>query len=549
MLNVIEYGKDEYDFPALLVLGCFDAIHVGHRDLIKKAKLQAKINGLDLGVMLFRDGKVGKTVYSFEERLAMLEEFNVKFVLVIDYTPEFKATAPLDFLHIVEEKVNVKAYMSGKDFRFGANAKGKSSTIKSYAEDEDNGVWYMPVKDVTINDEKVSTTLIKTYLENGDVTSANEFLGSCFSVSGEVVKGEGRGASQLGYPTVNINYPENKFSVKFGVYAVKSNINGTVYYGIANYGTCPTFGDDRLALEVHFEGIEGDLYGETLNIQFIKYLRDTVAFASPEELIAQLDADKSALAAISAEQPEEPAEAVAQSVPKPAVEEPVKEEVAAEEVAEEVPAEPDQEAQETVQPSDDEIAISANEYKELVSGFDELAEEQPEEEIMPEEQPEEAVGEPAKDIEEIAQPTVEETATEEAIQPEVTEEVEEISTEPEQVIEETVEEITEEASEEVSEPVNESVEEEAETPADEIPAEQSEQSVEENYEIVDGGFDDIVEETIENNAQTEEAQIQEELQVEESAEVTEEEPQTEEVAEVTEEEQQPEDENGEGKID
>ena len=68
MLEIVEYGKDEYGFPALVVLGCFDAIHAGHRELLKKAKLQAKINGLDLGVMMFKEGKGGKLIYSFEER-------------------------------------------------------------------------------------------------------------------------------------------------------------------------------------------------------------------------------------------------------------------------------------------------------------------------------------------------------------------------------------------------------------------------------------------------------------------------------------------------
>ena len=102
MLTVVEYGKDGYEFPALIVLGCFDAIHLGHRELLKKAKLQAKINGLDLGVMMFRDGKggtSGKLLYSFQERCALLEQFNVKFVLAIDFNDEFKSIAPIDFLH------------------------------------------------------------------------------------------------------------------------------------------------------------------------------------------------------------------------------------------------------------------------------------------------------------------------------------------------------------------------------------------------------------------------------------------------------------------
>ena len=126
MLKVVEYAKDEYEFPALLVLGCFDAIHAGHRELLKKAKLQAKINGLDLGVMVFKGGKSDKLLYSFEERLQALEQIGVKFVLAVDFNNEFKSIKPIDFLKSVEEKVNVKAYMSGKDFRFGAGEIGRA---------------------------------------------------------------------------------------------------------------------------------------------------------------------------------------------------------------------------------------------------------------------------------------------------------------------------------------------------------------------------------------------------------------------------------------
>lgn len=291
MLNVIEYGKDEYSFPALLVLGCFDAIHLGHRELIKKAKLQAKINGLDLGVMMFRDGKGGALVYSFEERLKLLEGLGVKFVLAIDFNEEFMATAPLDFLATIENNINVKAYMSGKDFRFGAKAKGKASTLKSYAEDDENGVWYMSVKDVMCDGEKVSTTLIKSCLDCGDIEKADKLLGSDFNVTGEVVHGAGRGSEQVGFPTINIAYPAAKYPVKSGVYKVYSVIDGVKYYGIANYGNCPTFGDDRIALEVYFDGFSGDLYGATVTVYFLSYIRDIVAFASVEELTAQLNRD------------------------------------------------------------------------------------------------------------------------------------------------------------------------------------------------------------------------------------------------------------------
>jgi riboflavin kinase/FMN adenylyltransferase len=294
MLEIVEYGKDEYTFPSLLVLGCFDSIHLGHRELFKKAKLEAKINGLDLGVMMFRDGKGGKLVYSFEERVKMLEDFNVKFVLVIDYTPEFMSIAPLDFLATVEDKINVKGYMSGKDFKFGAGAKGKSSTLKSYAEDEENGVWYQSIKDVMDGDEKISTTLIKSCLDKGDVVRAGQLLGSNFFVEGEVVSGAGRG-KEIGFPTVNIVYPENKYPIKQGVYMVKSTIDGVEYFGIANYGNCPTFNDDRVILEVNLQGYNGDLYGKILKIEFVGYIRDIEKFDNPEELKKQLTKDLSSI--------------------------------------------------------------------------------------------------------------------------------------------------------------------------------------------------------------------------------------------------------------
>lgn len=291
MLEIVNYNEDEYGFPCLVVLGCFDGIHIGHAELLKKAKLQAKINGLDLGVMMFVDGKGGKQVYTFEERLKFLEQFNVKFVLKINYTDEFKKTAPMDFLLTIEDKLNVKAYMSGKDFRFGAGAKGKSSTLKNYGEDEENGVWYMSVKDVLWNEKKVSTTLVKEFLENGDLKSANELLGRRFSVIGNVIEGADRGGKLLGFPTMNVKYPENKIELKRGVYAVKCTVGEAQYKGIANFGARPTFDEENELVEVHLDGYEGSAYGDVIKIDFAEYLRDIEKFDSPEALAEQLKED------------------------------------------------------------------------------------------------------------------------------------------------------------------------------------------------------------------------------------------------------------------
>ncbi len=467
MLKVVEYGKDEYAFPALLVLGCFDAIHLGHRELIKKAKLQAKINGLDLGVMMFRDGKGGGLVYSFEERLAILEGLGAKFVLAIDYDEAFKATAPLDFLATMENYINVKAYMSGKDFRFGAKAKGKSSTLKNYAEDDENGVWYMSVKDVLCDGEKVSTTLIKSCLADGDIEKANKLLVSDFSVTGEVVHGAGRGAAEVGYPTINIVYPADKYPVKAGVYKVYSDIDGVRYYGIANYGTCPTFGDERVALEVYYDGFSGDLYGRTVTVCFVSYIRDIVAFSNVAELTAQLGQDIAYIRgeavaddnqAVSTETPcgkvEETAQVVTEAPAEEATEEVVEEapvEVVTEETIEEAPAE--------------EVTEEVVEEATVEEMTEEVVEEASAEEVT-----EEVVEEAFAD--EVTEEVVEETPAEEAIEEAVEETPAEEATE--EVVEETpAEEATEEVVEETScETVEETTEE---TPAEETTEETTEE--------------------------------------------------------------------------
>lgn len=334
MLEIVNYNKEEYNFPALVVLGCFDAVHVGHAELLKKAKLQAKINGLDLGVMMFAEGKGGRQVFTFEERLAFLAGYNTKFVLKIDYTDEFKKTTAADFLHNLEEHINVKAYMSGKDFRFGAGAKGKSSTLKNYAEDEENGVWYMPVKDVMVDGEKVSTTLIKKYIEEGKIQKANALLGRQYFVTGEVCEGHGRGKT-LGFPTANIVYPANKVLVKDGVYGVEAEIDGTVYRGVANCGPRPTFGEDAVVLEAYFEGLNEELYGKPVTIKFVNYIRGIKKFDSAEALSEQISRDLACIGAPDADAEAEeaapvteaPAEVVAQVPAETAVETPAAEPV------------------------------------------------------------------------------------------------------------------------------------------------------------------------------------------------------------------------------
>ena len=543
MLEIIEYGKDEYAFPSLVVLGCFDAIHAGHRELFKKAKLQAKINGLDLGVMMFRDGKGGKQVYSFEERVAMLSSYNVKFVLVIDYTHEFKQISPIDFLHAIEDKVNVKAYMSGKDFRFGKGAKGKSSTLKNYAEDEDNGVWYMPVKDVAYEGEKISTTLIKSCLADGNVAKAAAMLGEKFYVEGQVIEGAHRGADILGFPTINIAYPDWKYPVKHGVYKVQVAAEDQVYSGIANFGSRPTFDDDKELLEVYIKDFDGDLYGKNVKVSFVGYMRSIRKFADPAELAAQLEQDKAALSLtdeqFNALYPLEEGQPAIEEVATAQLEE---ECTPPAEVFEGAPVQ-QPEVQTVSEPAEVEAAIAQPAEETEVSDV-EISQVVPaegvSEEVKEEPLAEEVVEETTEEIpaEEIVEETTEETPAEEFVE-ETTEEipaeeaVEEITEEipAEEIVEETteeipVEEVVEDTTEEI--PVEEVVKETTE----DVPAEEVIEEITEEVPV-----EEIAEETTEEiSAEEDVEEMTEEIPAEEVIEeITEEIPAEEAVEDTTEE--------------
>lgn len=399
MLTEVRYNEDEYEFPCLLVLGSFDAIHAGHAELLKKAKLQAKINGLDLGVMVFKGGKGGNQICTYEEKLALIEQYNAKFVLSVDFTDDFKKTKPLDFLQIVEDKLNVKAYMSGKDFRFGEGAKGKSSTLKNYGEDEDNGVWYMPVKDVTDeNGEKISSTKIKELIENGEITAANALLGRNYSVSCEVLS-----AAQNGEVTaLTLVYPEGKVKIKEGVYAAKCTVAGAEYDCVAGCGE---------NFELNIKSFNGLPDGEKITVEFtgcVSERKETQPVVLPDSEESHTEAVVPAPVeelAVADETPEEENSSVkeetqsvilndSEETPSETVEEPV--EAVSEETSVEETAEKPAVAQPEVEIFDEDGGFD-DDYVE-----EDFLEEQPAENVTEEVKPEE----PATEIEEQSSPVI-----------------------------------------------------------------------------------------------------------------------------------------------
>lgn len=242
-----------------------------------------------------------------EEKARLIESFGMDYLRVIPFTPELMRTEPRDFARLfLAEQLRARVVVVGFNFTFGFRASGKAQDLVEFG--RELGFEAIIVPPVVRRGEVVSSTAIRRALVEGDVGKAMEFLGRPYSVDGVVVRGDGRGRS-LGFPTANLDVHPQKLLPAPGVYACRvypaSSLRleravlagagaGPAFAGrvaVANIGTCPTFGERHLHLEVHIPAWSGNLYGQELRVEFLRRLRDEKKFASPEELREQVARD------------------------------------------------------------------------------------------------------------------------------------------------------------------------------------------------------------------------------------------------------------------
>ncbi len=262
-----------------MLLGGFDGLHLGHRQLLSRAKESR----LPVGAMTILDGKEG-CIFTVAERERIFARAGVDFLFELPFQ-EIASKSPDAFLRLLEENFAPKLYVCGEDFRFGAGAKGTPSTLKEGGQVR---VEVLPL--LTVNGEKVGARAIIKYLTEGNVALANTLLGERFFLLGEVKKDRQVGRT-IGFPTANILYPKGKVPLKHGVYETRVLIEGQEYKGITNFGARPTFDDTAVWTETYLDGFSGDLYGKTLAVEFVRYLRDIAKFDGAEGLKAQLEYD------------------------------------------------------------------------------------------------------------------------------------------------------------------------------------------------------------------------------------------------------------------
>lgn len=287
-MRTIRYGAGDHT-PCVLLLGYFDGVHVGHRALIAFAQDKAREFGCAVGIMTFRGGKNGAQVYTLQERCSVFAELGLDFVYLADFGAPFRATQGSAFLGQVCADLDVRAFVCGEDYTFGRDAACTANDLLSFAQARGTEAFVRPL--LRVGGEKAAATRAKALLDAGDAAALAELLGERYRIAGKVST-EGRHVGRrLGFPTANIHLPPEKYPLRMGVYAVTVRTEHGTYRGIANYGARPTFGDERIVLEVYADGYGGDLYGQVVTVFFDARLRDVQKFTSAAALAAQLQKD------------------------------------------------------------------------------------------------------------------------------------------------------------------------------------------------------------------------------------------------------------------
>jgi riboflavin kinase/FMN adenylyltransferase len=277
----------------VLALGYFDAIHKGHQLLLNEAQKLADSMDSEVLVCTFGDnfyellGEKSKDIFLLAERKKILENFGFNNICIFDTTKEFLKKSKEDFMQYLLQ-FNPKGIVVGADYTFGQNASGNAEILKSYFEKKNIKTQIIDI--LLTEKEKISSTLIKQYLSEGNIKKVNELLNFEYFCKGEIVFGRQVGTS-LGIPTANINISSKKYPPKSGVYVSKILIRGKLYSSITNIGEHPTFSDDKFNIETHIFDFNENIYNEEAIVYFKKYLREIVKFSTKEQLIKQINID------------------------------------------------------------------------------------------------------------------------------------------------------------------------------------------------------------------------------------------------------------------
>ncbi len=283
----------------MITIGTFDGVHIGHQKIIEKLVKVGQAKTLESVVLTFfphprmvlqKEANI-KLLNTIEERKELLSKLNLEALVIKTFNKEFADLSARDYVKtILVDELNAKHIIIGYDHRFGKNRGANIDDLISFGKEFGFKVEEISAQD--IKDVAVSSTKIRNAINDGDIKTANSYLGAPYFLTGEVIKGKGLG-KQIQFPTANIHIEEDyKLIPKNGVYTVKSSIDDSTVYGMMNVGINPTVNGTKQSIEVHFFNLDKDLYGKNLKITILNRLRDEYKFESIALLKEQLKLDQ-----------------------------------------------------------------------------------------------------------------------------------------------------------------------------------------------------------------------------------------------------------------
>lgn len=285
--------------PCVVTIGTFDGVHVGHKAILERLVATAKKEDMDSVLLTFfphprmilqKDSNI-KLINTISEKKELLKKTGLDHLIVHPFTAEFSRLSAVEFVRdILVNALNAGKVIIGYDHRFGRNRTANIEDLKEFG--DIYGFEVIEISAQEISEVTVSSTKIRKAIETGDITTANQYLGYPFMLSGVVVKGKSIGRT-IEYPTANLHVKEGyKLIPGNGVYVVFSEIDGQIVYGITSIGTNPTVGGEKQTIETYFLDFEGNLYDKSIRIEFITRIRGEETFESVSQLKEAIQKDE-----------------------------------------------------------------------------------------------------------------------------------------------------------------------------------------------------------------------------------------------------------------
>jgi riboflavin kinase/FMN adenylyltransferase len=282
--------------PIHLAIGVFDGMHLGHRALVARLARGARQERAiavaatfdPLPIHVLAPGAPASALSDVGDRVRLLREDGAEAVVVFGFDEAFAKMSADEFLDRVRAAGDVRRLVVGPDFHFGHRAEGDVEMLR--VRGKRDGFEVDVVTPVEVDGAIVSSTRIRNLLLAGDVDAAAKLLGRPFGIRGRVMHGAKRGRA-LGFPTINLALPKERLLPRDGIYAVWAEMGEGRFKAAATLGVRPAFGGGERVLEAYLLDFSGDMYGDDVDIAFVRRLRDEIAFASPADLSAQIARD------------------------------------------------------------------------------------------------------------------------------------------------------------------------------------------------------------------------------------------------------------------